>query len=597
MASELENLATWSQPELPPATSDDVASALALVTSFQAGTWRTYARTAWRVHPAIGFHLASRFHSPAALVAELEHLTATRADSPALHECIDAIPYLLTPANVATTDDPVAGGVVGEGAVGPLRYLAYWKPVPPVKAITLFQPVYNNHPMVLQYAMRSLLAFPIEAVFFFVPQIVQALRHDPLGYVEEFILRTANTSPVFAHQIIWNMKANMFRDEAGNEPDSLQPKFDEITNKIIQSFSPEDELFYEREFDFFNKVTSISGKLKPFIKKSKPEKKKKIDEELALIRVEVGCYLPSNPESTVLDIDYASGRPLQSHAKAPFLATFKIERTSPVAPHRKEQVWQSAIFKVGDDCRQDLLALQLIAVFKSVFAAAHLDLYLFPYCVVATAPGCGVIEVIPHANSRDMIGREKVNSLQDYFYAKYGAPHTDAYRDAQRNFITSMAGYSVILYLLQIKDRHNGNIMIDDWGHLIHIDFGFLLDISPGGINFESAPFKLTTEMLQVIGTVGTETFRDFARAVVRAFLAIRPYAEQIVSLIQLMSESGLPCFKGESSLKKLRARFVLEKTERDAARFMMDRIAESYENRRTVLYDEFQRQTNGIPY
>jgi hypothetical protein len=45
------------------------------------------------------------------------------------------------------------------------------------------------------------------------------------------------------------------------------------------------------------------------------EKKKKIDEELRKIKADVGVYLPSNPESTVVDIDYNSGRPLQSHAK------------------------------------------------------------------------------------------------------------------------------------------------------------------------------------------------------------------------------------------------------------------------------------------
>lgn len=33
---------------------------------------------------------------------------------------------------------------------------------------------------------------------------------------------------------------------------------------------------------------------------------------------------------------------------------------------------------------------------------------------------------------------------------------------------------------------------------MVHIDFGFILGQSPGNINFETAPFKLTQEMVDL---------------------------------------------------------------------------------------------------
>ncbi len=83
----------------------------------------------------------------------------------------------------------------------------------PITAATYFLPDYGNHPFILQYAMRALESHSVDVTFFYVPQIVQALRYDALGYVQRYIIETAKFSQLFAHQIIWNMKANAYKDD------------------------------------------------------------------------------------------------------------------------------------------------------------------------------------------------------------------------------------------------------------------------------------------------------------------------------------------------------------------------------------------------
>lgn len=71
-----------------------------------------------------------------------------------------------------------------------------------------------------------------------------------------------------------------------------------------------------------------------------------------------------------------------------------------------------------------MLALQVITIFKNVFKQIGLDVFLFPYRVVATAPGCGVIECVPHAKSRDQLGRQTDIGMYEYFINKYGGDET-----------------------------------------------------------------------------------------------------------------------------------------------------------------------------
>ncbi|KAG5638984.1 hypothetical protein H0H81_008205 [Sphagnurus paluster] len=103
--------------------------------------------------------------------------------------------------------------------------------------------------------------------------------------------------------------------------------------------------------------------------------------------------------------------------------------------------------------------------------------------------------------------------------------------------------------------------------------------------------------MVVLMGGRYSQGYHLFQNLTVKAFLAIRPHAEQLISTVQLMLDTGLPSFKGEPTIKRLRDRFALGLNERQAADFMMSVVRNAHENVRSTVYDEFQRLQNGIPY
>lgn len=124
-----------------------------------------------------------------------------------------------------------------------------------------------------------------------------------------------------------------------------------------------------------------------------------------------------------------------------------------------------------------------------------------------------------------MQGELTDGGLFEVFQREFGLPGSPRFEAARDALTRSAAAYAVASYLLQAKDRHNGNIMINNRGALIHIDFGFILGISPGGnMGFESAAFKLSYEMTELLdpgGTRASPNFRRFQELCVRGYLAV----------------------------------------------------------------------------
>ncbi|KAF2836818.1 hypothetical protein M501DRAFT_939232 [Patellaria atrata CBS 101060] len=275
--------------------------------------------------------------------------------------------------------------------------------------------------------------------------------------------------------------------------------------------------------------------------------------------------------------------------------TAKKERIRRSSPYGWMKNWEllSVIVKTGADLRQEAFACQLIQVCDKIWQDAGVPVWVKRMRILVTGESSGLIETITngvslHSLKRSLTlasiaagtnPRKRIATLRDHFVKAFGDPDSEAYTAAVDAFARSLAAYSIICYILQLKDRHNGNILIDNVGHIIHIDFGFMLSNSPGSMGFEAAPFKLTQEYIDVLGGVGASAFNDFKTLCKRAFQALRKEAERIVMLVEMMGrQSKMPCFAAgvAQASSALRGRFMLQLSREEAEGWVEELVTKS---------------------
>ena len=262
----------------------------------------------------------------------------------------------------------------------------------------------------------------------------------------------------------------------------------------------------------------------------------------------------------------------------------------------------TCIIKTNEDLRQEQFATQLINEFYQIFKLENTGCWLNTYEIISTGKNCGLVEMVNNSLSLDQL-KQKTNhiSLKDFYINYYGNGNVESpsLKKAMNNFVSSLAGYSLVCYFLQIKDRHNGNILIDNEGHIIHIDFGFLLSNAPGkGLKFENAPFKLTNDMVDCLGGIKGKYFMEFRKLLKKGFLALHKHRAKIIILVEMMwcgHGKNLECFEmGQETIDALKKRLNPKK---NIAKLVDSLIGQSVDNWRTKWYDIFQYYVQGIFY
>lgn len=328
--------------------------------------------------------------------------------------------------------------------------------------------------------------------------------------------------------------------------------------KIIHANLKKQQTFIENLVKLVKLVTKESGN-----RKKKAERFQQLLSDSDEFKINFTSFeprpLPLDPEIFIKGI-VASKVSLFKSALMPSKLTF-------ITTNDKEYV---AIFKHGDDLRQDQLILQMITLMDKLLRKENLDLKLTPYRVLATSTKHGFMQYIESITVAEALASE--GSILNFF-KKFNPCETSSngiQPDVMDTYIKSCAGYCVITYLLGVGDRHLDNLLLTRNGNLFHIDFGYILGRDPKPL---PPPMKLSKEMVEAMGGMNSEYYHEFRKQCYTAFLHLRRHANVMLNLFSLMTDASVPdiALEPDKAVKKVEDNLKLNLTDEEAVQHLQN--------------------------
>lgn len=452
------------------------------------------------------------------------------------------------------------------------KVLSLWSSMKPEDALALLNADYPDENVRL-YAVRRVSQLSDEDLAMYAPQLVQALSFEceHFSVLGEMLLERALRNPFqVGHAIFWGLRSQLHIKATAE-------RFGLFLEQFIMLVG-EYRIELENELKMVKTCVNIGNCLA-----DKPKYEQRRDYLPTVIKQFAGhfneaCTLPINSTMEVKGFDANKCRIMKSK-KMPLFMSMRNSET----PSEFIQI----IFKDGDDLRQDIITLQMIQVMDTIWLENGLDLRMKPYLVVATGDQSGMIEIVMNSkttadihNLYGKFGALKENTLKDYIL-EINSGDEETTEKAFDNFVRSCAGYCVATYVLGIGDRHNGNIMLTNKGHLFHIDFGHFLGNfkSKFGINRERSGFVLTQEMAYVMDGKDGYRFQFFKEYCCKAYNYVRKHGKRLINLFLLMISAGMPELKNKVDIGHLQKTLSLRMTEKEAGSKFLDEIENALNN------------------
>uniref|UniRef100_A0A4W5JBR1 Phosphatidylinositol-4-phosphate 3-kinase catalytic subunit type 2 alpha n=1 Tax=Hucho hucho TaxID=62062 RepID=A0A4W5JBR1_9TELE len=472
--------------------------------------------------------------------------------------------------------------------------LHHWPSLQPVCALELLDSKFADTE-VRSVAVSWIESTSDDELADYLPQLVQALKFEChlKNALVIFLLSRAQANVSIAHYLYW-----LLRDAV------LDPAFGRRYDQVLGSLLCLCGAGLRDELDKQTRLVTLLGALAEKVRQAGGSTRQVVLQE-GLERVQSffqrnSCRLPLSPSLDAKQLNIKSCSFFNSNAVPLKLA---LVNSDPLG----EEI--NVMFKVGEDLRQDMLALQMIRIMDRIWLQEGLDLRIVNFKCISTGKDNGMVELVPSSDTLRKIQAEYgvTGSFKDKPLAewlrKYN-PAEDEYDKASENFIYSCAGCCVATYVLGICDRHNDNIMLRSTGHMFHIDFGKFLGHAQmfGSFKRDRAPFVLTSDMAYVIngGERPTSRFQLFVDLCSQAYNLIRKHSGLILNLLSLMTLSGLPELTGNQDLKYVYDALQPQTTDAEATIFFTRLIESSLGSVATkfnfFIHNLAQLRFSGLP-